>query len=48
MAASCLVLAKLLDDQLDENTKASQYYQKGLELCLSEDADVASTGMTGG
>jgi HemY protein len=48
MAASCLVLAKLLDDQLHENAKASQYYQKGLELCLSEDADVASTGMTGG
>lgn len=48
MAASCLVLAKLLGDQLQENNKASQYYQKGLELCLSEEADVASTGMTGG
>jgi HemY protein len=48
MAASCLVLAKLLGDQLDENEQASQYYQKGLELCLSEEADVASTGMTGG
>jgi HemY protein len=48
MAASCLVLAKLLGDQLHENEQASQYYQKGLELCLSEEADVASTGMTGG
>ena len=48
MAASCLVLAKLLGDQLHENDKASQYYQKGLELCLSEEANVASTGMTGG
>ena len=48
MAASCLVLAKLLGDQLHENDKASQYYQKGLELCLSEEADIASTDMTGG
>ena len=37
-AASCLVLAQLLGDQLEQKDKASNYYQKGLELCLSEEA----------
>jgi len=48
MAASCLALAQLLGDQLQQKDKASKYYQKGLELCLSEDAVVSATGMTTG
>jgi HemY protein len=48
MAASCLALAQLLGDQLQQKDKASKYYQKGLELCLSEDAMVSATGMTTG
>jgi len=48
MAASCLALAELLGDQLQQKDKASKYYQKGLELCLSEDAVVSATGMTTG
>ena len=48
MAASCLALAQLLGDQLQQKDKASKYYQKGLELCLSEDAMVSATGMTAG
>ena len=48
MAASCLVLAKLLGDQLQENDKASQYYKKGLQLCLSEEAEISDSSMTSG
>jgi len=48
MAASCLVLAKLLGDQLQENDKASQYYKKGLQLCLSEEAEISDSNMTSG
>jgi len=48
MAASCLTLAELLGDQLQQKDKASEYYQKGLELCLSEDAVLSTTGMTTG
>jgi len=48
MAASCLALAELLGDQLQQKDKASEYYQKGLELCLSEDAVLSTTGMTTG
>ena len=48
MAASCLVLAKLLGDQLQENDKASQYYKKGLQLCLSEEAEILDSSMTSG
>jgi len=48
MATSCLVLAKLLGDQLQENDKASQYYKKGLQLCLSEDAEISDSSMTSG
>jgi HemY protein len=46
MASSCLVLAELLGDQLQQKDKASKYYQKGLELCLPDDAVVSETGMT--
>jgi HemY protein len=46
MASSCLVLAELLGDQLQQKDKASKYYQKGLELCLPDDAAVSETGMT--
>lgn len=38
MAATCLVLAELLGDQLQQKDKASKYYKQGLELCLTEDA----------
>jgi len=48
MAASCLVLAKLLGDQLQENDKASQYYKKGLQLCLSEEEEISGSSMTSG
>jgi len=48
MAASCLVLAKLLGDQLQENDKASQYYKKGLQLCLSEEAEVSVSDLISG
>ena len=45
MASSCLVLAQLLVNQLQQKDKASRYYQKGLELCLSEDTGTSDTGM---
>lgn len=45
MAASCLALAELLGNQLQQKDKASEYYQKGLELCLSEDDGVSATSM---
>jgi len=37
MAASCLVMAELLGNQLQQKDKAYKYYKKGLELCLLED-----------
>jgi HemY protein len=43
MAASCLALAELLGDQLQQKDKASKYYKQGLELCLTEDAAAASS-----
>ncbi len=46
MAASCMVLAGLLGDHLQQNDKASGYYKNGLELCLSEDAGKSTTGTT--
>jgi len=48
MAASCLALAELLGEQLQQKDKASKYYQKGLELCLSEDDGTSATGLTTG
>ena len=44
MAASCLVLAQLLGNQLQQRDEASKYYKKGLELCLSEDDGAFDTG----
>ena len=48
MAASCLVLAQSLGGQLQQGDEASKYYKKGLELCLSEDDSVSTTGMITG
>ena len=48
MAASCLVLAKLLGDHLQENDRASKYYKQGLQLCLAEEVEVSISSMISG
>ncbi|MFA9418519.1 MAG: heme biosynthesis HemY N-terminal domain-containing protein [Gammaproteobacteria bacterium] len=42
MPANCLALAELLSDHLQQKDKASEYYQKGLRLSLSEPASATS------
>ena len=41
--ANCLVLAELLSDHLQQKEKASEYYQKGLRLSLSEPASISGS-----
>jgi HemY protein len=47
MPANCLVLAELMSDHLEQKDKASEYYQKGLRLSLTESAaGPTSTSLT--
>ena len=43
MPANCLVLADLLSDHLQQKDKASEYYQKGLRLSLSDPASLSGS-----
>ena len=46
MPANCLVLAELMSNHLDQKSKASEYYKKGLQLSLRQQVSASnSTGM---
>jgi hypothetical protein len=45
MPANCLMLAELMSDHLQQKDKASEYYQKGLKLSLSEAGQASSTAL---
>ncbi len=45
MPANCLMLAELMSDHLQQKDKASEYYQKGLKLSLSEAEQASSTAL---
>ena len=45
MPANCLMLAELMGDHLQQKDKASEYYQKGLKLSLSETAQTPAPAL---
>ena len=46
MPANCLVLAELMSDHLQQKEKATDYYQKGLRLRLTEQKGIAANSLT--
>jgi HemY protein len=46
MPATCLVLAELMSDHLQQKEKATDYYQKGLRLRLTEQKGIAANSLT--